>query len=106
MTRINVAIAVAGYARDRIYEVATTCRALGFGHTSTRSDLGVLMGSVEFEDLPSLEALPEVISIELQEERGARDGRRPQSLSIRSGAALRLQRSPAPDSPADSNADS
>lgn len=106
MTRINVSIAVAAYARDRIYEVATTCRALGFGHTSTSSDLGVLVGSVEFEDLPSLEALPEVISIELQEERGARDGRRPRTLSFRSGAALRLQRSATPDSPADSTPDS
>ena len=47
VTRINVAIAVAEDARDRIYEVAAVCRALGFGHTSTLTDIGILMGSAE-----------------------------------------------------------
>ena len=67
MTRINVTIAVGGEARDRLYEVAAVCRALGFGHTSTRSDLGVLVGSAELEDLSSLRAVPGVTDVELEE---------------------------------------
>ena len=94
MTRINVAIAVARDARDRIYEVATVCRALGFGHTSTRSDLGVLIGSAELEDLPSLQAVPGVSAVEMEERRAARGARRSPAVRIRSGAALRLRRSP------------
>ncbi len=98
MTRINVAIAVAGDARDRLYEVATICRALGFGHTSTRSDLGVLVGSAELEDLPSLRAVPGVIGIEMEERRTARGARRSPAVRIRSGASLRLRRVPARES--------
>jgi hypothetical protein len=64
--RINVAIAVAEEARDRIYEVAAVCRALGFGHTSTLSDIGILMGSAEVEDLPMLRAIPGVIAVEIE----------------------------------------
>ena len=66
VTRIKVAIAVAEEARDRIYEVAAVCRALGFGHTSTLSDVGVLMGSVEPADLPTLRAIPGVAAIETE----------------------------------------
>jgi hypothetical protein len=91
MTRINVAIAVGSEARDRLYEVATLCRSLGFGHTSTRSDLGLLVGSAELEDLPSLRAVPGVIGIEMEERRMSRGARRSPSLRIRSGAALRLR---------------
>lgn len=94
MTRITVRIAVAGDARDRLYEVATICRALGFGHTSTRSDQGVLVGSAELEDLPSLRAVPGVIDIEMEERRTTRSTRRSPSLRIRRGAALRLRRVP------------
>jgi len=98
MTRINVAIAVAGDSRERLYEVASLCRALGFGHTSTRSDLGLLVGSAELEDLPSLRAVPGVIGIEMEERRTSRGARRSPSLRIRSGAALRLRRVPPRDS--------
>ncbi len=94
MTRINVTIAVAGDARDRLYEVATICRALGFGHTSTKSDQGVLLGSAELEDLPSLRAVPGVIGIEMEERRTARSARRSPPVRIRRGAALRLRRVP------------
>jgi hypothetical protein len=92
VTRINVAIAVGGDARDRLYEVATLCRALGFGHTSTRSDLGLLVGSAELEDLPSLRAVPGVIGIEMEERRMSRGARRSPAVRMRSGAALRLRR--------------
>ena len=66
VTRIKVAIAIAEEARDRIYEVAAVCRALGFGHTSTLSDVGVLMGSAEIADLPTLRAIPGVAAIEME----------------------------------------
>ncbi|HXY96814.1 MAG TPA: hypothetical protein VEH00_07545 [Steroidobacteraceae bacterium] len=92
MTRINVAIAVAGGSRERLYEVASLCRALGFGHTSTRSDLGLLVGSAELDDLPSLRAVPGVIGIEMEERRTSRGARRSPSVRLRSGAALRLRR--------------
>lgn len=96
MTRVNVTIAVAGDARDRLYEVATVCRALGFGHTSTRSDLGVLVGSAELEDLPSLRAVPGVIGIEMEERRTPRGARR-STVRIRRGASL-PRRAPTPES--------
>ena len=95
MARIHVAIAVARDARDRLYEVAAICRALGFGHTSTRSDQGVLVGSAELEALPSLRAVPGVAAIDMEERRGSRGARRTTPLRIRSGAALRLRRAPA-----------
>ena len=98
MTRINVASAVAGDSRDRLYEVATICRTLGFGHTSTRSDLGMLVGSAELEDLPSLRAVPGVAAIEMEERRGPRSARRTIPVRIRSGASLRLRRVPTPES--------
>ena len=83
MARINVAIAVAGEARGRLYEVATVCRALGFGHTSTRSDQGVLVGSAELEDLPSLRAVPGVAGIEMEERRVSRGAHRATRVRIR-----------------------
>ena len=64
--RINVAIAVAEEARGRIHEVAQVCRALGFAHTSTLSDIGILIGSAEVEDLPMLRAIPGVLAVEMQ----------------------------------------
>ena len=64
--RINVAIAVAEEARDRIYEVAQVCRALGFAHTSTLSDIGVLIGSADVEDLQKLRAIPGVLAVEME----------------------------------------
>ena len=66
MKRIKVAIAVTEEARDRLYEVAAVCRALGFGHTSTLSDVGVLMGSADLADLPTLRAIPGVAAIEAE----------------------------------------
>jgi hypothetical protein len=98
MTRINVAIAVGGDARERLYEVASLCRALGFGHTSTRSDLGLLVGSAELEDLPSLRTVPGVIGIEMEERRTFRGTRRTPSVRVRRGAALRLRSVPPRDS--------
>jgi hypothetical protein len=89
VTRINVAIAVAGEARDRIYEVATACRAFGFGHTSTRSDIGVLKGSVELEDLPTLRAVPGVLAIEIEDQRVSRGAHRSPAVRIRSGSLPR-----------------
>jgi hypothetical protein len=64
--RINVAIAVAEEARDRIYEVAEVCRALGFAHTSTLSNIGILIGSADLEDLPLLRAIPGVLAVEME----------------------------------------
>ena len=90
MSRVDVTIAVGRDSRDRLHEVATICRALGFGHTSTHSDLGVLVGSADLEDLPSLRAVPGVIGIEIEEGRSSRGARRSPSVSIRSGASLRV----------------
>ena len=64
--RINVAIAVAEEARDRTYEIAQVCRALGFAHTSTLSDIGILLGSADVEDLPMLRAIPGVLAVETE----------------------------------------
>jgi hypothetical protein len=66
VTRINVAIAVAEEARDRVYEVAEVCRALGFAHTSTLSNIGILIGSADVEDLPLLRAIPGVLAVEME----------------------------------------
>lgn len=89
MTRINVVIALAGEARERLYEVAGICRALGFGHISTRSDSGVLVGSAELEDLPMLRAVPGVLSVELDDRRPARGARRSPAMRIRRVGAPR-----------------
>lgn len=68
LRRVNVAIAVAEDARERIYEVAATCRALGLEHTSTLTDIGVLMGSVELDNLSTLRDVPGVVAVELERE--------------------------------------
>jgi hypothetical protein len=70
VNRANVAIAIAESARDRIYEIAAACRALGLEHTSTLTDVGVLLGSVELNHLLGLWAVPGVVAVEL--ERGSR----------------------------------
>lgn len=64
--RINIAIAVAEEARDRTYEIAQVCRALGFAHTSTLSEIGILLGSADIEDLPLLRAIPGVLAVEVE----------------------------------------
>ena len=64
--RINVAIAVAEEARDRIHKVARVCRALGFAHASTLPCVGVLIGSAEDGDLPMLRAIPGVLAVEME----------------------------------------
>ena len=68
VNRIEVVIAVAEEARDRLYAVAAVCRALGFGHTSTLTDIGILIGSAEIDDLPTLRAIPGVAAIQLERE--------------------------------------
>ena len=83
MTRINVTIAVADEARARLYEVAGRCRALGFGHTSTRSDSGVLVGSAELDHLPMLRAVPGVLAVELDDRRPVRGARRSPAIRVR-----------------------
>jgi len=67
-SRANVAIAVAEDARGRIYEVAAVCKAVGLEHTSTLTDIGVLLGSVELDDLLSLRAVPGVVAVEVERE--------------------------------------
>jgi hypothetical protein len=64
--RVNVAVAVADDARACIYEVAAACRALGFDHTATLAAVGVLTGSVEYERLANLWAVPGVVAVELE----------------------------------------
>ncbi len=66
MSRVNVAVAVADDARGCIYEVAAACRALGFDHTGTLTAVGVLTGSVEFERLTTLWAVPGVVAVEVE----------------------------------------
>ena len=92
MTRIHVAIAVAGDARPRLYEVAALCRRLGFGHTSTNTDVGVLEGLAELEALPALRAVPGVLAIEMQEPRSPRGSRRSKPVRIRTPGARRTRR--------------
>lgn len=67
LRRINVAVAVADDARGRIYEVAAACRALGLTQTATLADVGVLVGSVEFDLVPRLRAIPGVLAVELEQ---------------------------------------
>jgi precorrin-6B methylase 2 len=72
VSRVNVAIAIAEDARSRIYEIAASCRALGFEHLSTLADIGVLTGSAEVHALPRIEALPGVVAVEIAREFRAR----------------------------------
>jgi hypothetical protein len=66
MRRVNVAVAVADDACSCIFEVAAACRALGFDHTATLTAVGVLTGSVEFEKLAHLWAVPGVVAVEVE----------------------------------------
>ena len=66
MSRINVAVAVADDARACIYEVAAACRAIGLDHKGTLAVVGILTGSVEFEDLAKLWAVPGVVAVEVE----------------------------------------
>ena len=66
MSRVNVAVAVADDAQDRIYEVAAACRALGLDHTATLAVVGVLTGSMESGDLRRLWAVPGVLAVEIE----------------------------------------
>ena len=68
MSRVNVAVAVADDAQDRIYEVAAACRALGLDHTATLAVVGVLTGSMEYRDLRRLWAVPGVLAVEIENE--------------------------------------
>jgi hypothetical protein len=69
-TAVNVAVALAEDARGRIHETAAACRALGFEHSATLVDVGVLTGSVELRDLANLRAIPGVVAVELECEGG------------------------------------
>ena len=64
--RVNVAVAVSDEARARICEVAEVCRAVGLDHTLTLTDIGVLLGSAELDDLLSLRAVPGVVAVEVE----------------------------------------
>ena len=66
MSRVNVAVAVADDAQDRIYEVAAACRALGLDHTATLAVVGVLTGSMESRELRRLWAVPGVLAVEVE----------------------------------------
>ena len=59
-------VAVTDDARDRIHEVAAACRALGLEHTSTLADVGVLLGSLQLDNLLSLWAVPGVLAVEIE----------------------------------------
>lgn len=72
MSRVNVAVAVADDALDCLLEVAAECRALGFAHTDTLIAVGILMGSVEFERLEELRAVPGVMAVEIERQFPAR----------------------------------
>ena len=78
MSRVNVAVAVADDAQGRIYEVAAACRALGLDHTATLAGVGVLTGSMEFEALAKLRAVPGVLAVEVE-------------CELRSGTTARIQ---------------
>ena len=67
MSRVNVAVAVADDAQDRIYEVAAACRALGLDHSATLAVVGVLTGSMESEGLAKLLTVPGVLTVEIRE---------------------------------------
>jgi uncharacterized protein (DUF1697 family) len=66
VSRVNVAIALADEARIRMDEVAAACRACGFDHIATLSAAGILTGSVEFEKLASVRAVPGVLTVEVE----------------------------------------
>jgi hypothetical protein len=65
VSRVNVAVAVTDDALGNLFEVAAACRALGFEHTATFVVVGVLLGSVRFERLAALRAIPGVETVEV-----------------------------------------
>jgi hypothetical protein len=67
VSRVNVAVAVADDAQDRIYEVAAACRALGLDHSATLAVVGVLTGSMESRGLAKLLTVPGVLAVEVRE---------------------------------------
>ena len=75
MSRVNVAVAVADDAQDRIYEVAAACRALGLDHSATLAVVGVLTGSMESDDLAKVLTVPGVLAVEVREFRSGVTGR-------------------------------
>jgi len=66
MTQVDVAVAVAEDARERLYEIAAACRALGLRHTATLPVIGVLVGSMESGELARLWAVPGVLAVEVK----------------------------------------
>lgn len=66
MSRVDVAVAVAEDAQERLYEVAAACRALGLQHTATLAAVGVLIGSMEACDLMRLWGVPGVLTVEVK----------------------------------------
>jgi len=66
MSRVKIAIAVAEEQRDFLHEIAASCRALGFTHTTTLAEIGLFLGSAELHDLPRLAAVPGVVAVERQ----------------------------------------
>lgn len=64
--RVNVAVAVADEACNSIHEIAAACRALGLDHTATLDLVGILTGSVEFEKVADLRAVPGVVAVEIE----------------------------------------
>jgi hypothetical protein len=64
--RINVAVAVADDAQNRIHEVAAACRAAGLRHSATLAMVGLFTGSVEADDLKELLAVPGVLAVEVE----------------------------------------
>lgn len=66
ISRINVAVAVAEDSRERIYEVAAACRALGFETALTLEGIGVFTGSVELKNLARLRRVADVIAVEIE----------------------------------------
>jgi hypothetical protein len=64
--RVNVAIALAEEACERIEEIAAACRALGLGERARLKGIGVLVGSVRLQDLRRLWSVPEIVAIELE----------------------------------------
>jgi hypothetical protein len=78
MNQVDVAVAVAEDARERLYEIAAACRALGLQHTATLPVIGVLVGSMESGELPRLWAVPGVLAVEVK-----RDYRRAVIAKIR-----------------------
>lgn len=68
MSRVDVAVAVAEDARGRLCEVAADCRALGLQHTATLATVGILIGSMDSDDLARLWAVPGVLAVELKQD--------------------------------------